>query len=440
MGKRGNENAQVSKEDYEASMTSASDVPKGPFAKASADVIKGRRILKTRRSGISKKPTPSTTSGNSIFSSVSLAAPGGSPAAASGGGSNPFGGFSFGSGKTPTTVPAASKKTAYPSFAMPAAVPTKSPTIKATTTAVTSKTSEVLTDEDKERIKCARGFLKHMNKFSAYDEVAGRRFAATFAAFDKPKASATATTAAKQPTKTTNWDTSKPLFGGKSPVSAAASPPATALFGATPSPAATGGFSFKTTTDSAASPAASGGFSFNPTKIGTAAAPVPAFSFSTTPTPAVKAAAEAAVAETSAKADTSTVEDESKENGPDGVQEAANNPYEVLFKTTAKVFRVRTGKYVARGGALKLEQHKDTKKNQLVVRDKAVGRVQLNVAITKGMPISKAIAPGVKNKPPTPIVLITSVFDAESGKPELFKIITKMEDHENLFDELSKLV
>ena len=49
MGKRGNEHAQVSKEDYEASLASSSDVPKGPFAKASADVIKGRRILKTRR-------------------------------------------------------------------------------------------------------------------------------------------------------------------------------------------------------------------------------------------------------------------------------------------------------------------------------------------------------------------------------------------------------
>lgn len=323
---------------------------------------------------------------------------------------------------------------------MPATVPTKSPTIKATTTAVTSKISEVLTDEDKERIKCARGFLKHMNKFSPYDVVAGRRFAATFAAFDKSKSSATATAKPPTKTKTTNWDTTRPLFGGKSPVSVAASPPATALFGATSSPAATGGFSFKTTTDSAASPAVSGGFSFNPTKTGAAAAPVPAFSFSTTPTPAVKAAAKAAVAETSAKAETSNGDDENKDDDPDGVQEAVNNPYEVLFKTTAKVFRVRTGKYVARGGALKLEQHKDTKKNQLVVRDKAVGRVQLNVAITKGMPISKAIAPGVKNKPSTPIVLITAVFDAKSGKPELFKIITKMEDHEKLFDELSKLI
>lgn len=430
MGKRGNENAQVTKEDYEASQrTSSPDAPKGPFAKASADVMKGRRIVRGRKSAIRESSTPSAAPGNSVFSGVELAAPGGS-ATAPGGGSNPFGGFSFGSSAASTTVPAASKPTAYPSFAMPAAASTKPPT--GTATAAISKHSEA-TEEDKERIKCAQKFLEHVTKFGSYDTVAGRRFACTFAALGKSKSSTTV--AAKPPPKatTTNWE-----FGGKSSVALSASPPAAPLFGAASAPS-TGGFSFKTTNNVSASPAGSGGFSFNPTNTLVSAAPVPAFSFSTTPTPAVKAAAEAAATETSAKAETGAGEGENKDDDADGVHEAADNPFKVLYKTDTKILRVEAQKYVAKG-VLKLEEHKKTKKNRLVVRDKAVGRVQMNVAITKGMPISKNIVAGAKNKKPTPIVLINAVFDEESGGPELFKIITKMEDHEKLFDELSKIV
>ncbi|VEU33666.1 unnamed protein product [Pseudo-nitzschia multistriata] len=448
MGKRGNDLSQVSKEDYEASMKASSDVPTGPFAKASDDVMKKRRIVRGRRSAV-RKGAPSAAAGSGVFSGVALnASPGATLAPSSAGGSsNPFGGFTFGAGTSKTlpipSAPAESKTSAFPSFAVPAAAPPKPATTFAAATAPgTSKTSEA-TEEDKKLIECAQAFLKHAKKHGAYDAVGAERFAATFRELSKSASSSTAST--KPPTKTaaaastsTSWDASRPLFGAKPPASSPAAP----LFGAAAPAPATGGFSFNTGSKPAASPAAPGGFSFNPTKTGASAAPVPAFSFSTTPTPAVKAAAEAAAAESASKAGTGAGdgdgENKDDQTDNDGAQEAEDNPCKTLFKANTKILRVKTNNYIK--GVLKLEEHKETKKTSMVVRDKAVGHVQLNVAITKGMPIKKTIAQGKKSQGPTPIVLITAVFDETSGDPELFKVITKMEDHEKLYDELSKLV
>mmetsp|Transcript_29097 Transcript_29097/g.78769 ORF Transcript_29097/g.78769 Transcript_29097/m.78769 type:complete len:467 (-) Transcript_29097:2600-4000(-) len=466
MGKRGNDLSQVSKEDYENSLRSSTDPPKGPFSKASADVMKSRRIIRARKSGIKRgtAPTPSTSNSNSIFSGVSLAANSGSATGSGGGGSNPFGGFSFGSTST-TSIPALApaKPATFPSFAKPAALTSKPLASPGVMALATSEKSSERTELVAEKIKCARAHLKwsRENDTGVYDLVAGERFVATFAKICESDSTAATTKSA----------TSKPLFGAKpapsaaapSPAansfsfkpavsSAASSAPAAAKFsfgapktGAVAAPAASGGFSFDTSkTSESPAPAASGGFggfSFNTAKTGEAAAPVPAFSFSTTPAPAVKAAAEAAAVETSAKAD-GTADDEinNEVDGADGVQEAEDNPYSVLFKINVKVFSDKTQKYTARG-VLKLEQHKETKKNRLVVRDKAVGRVQLNVAVSKGMPVTKFLNPASKpGKSPTPVVLIKAIVDPSSDSLENLRLITKMEDHEPLFDELSKLV
>ena len=64
----------------------------------------------------------------------------------------------------------------------------------------------------------------------------------------------------------------------------------------------------------------------------------------------------------------------------------------------------------------------------------------MNSAISKGMPVSKGVAPATKKKGPTPMVIIKAVFDEKSKEPEQFKIITSTEEHEKLFNELTKLV
>ncbi len=289
---------------------------------------------------------------------------------------------------------------------------------------------------------------------------------------EKPKASA----------PSNSWDSSRPLFGGTkplvSPTGGSAQAPAaktTNLFGASapspapatggfsfntskpaaaPSPATTGGFSFSTSKPAAApSPAAAGGFSFNttaalspaaggfsfnPAKTGAATAPVPAFSFSTTQSAEVKEAAKAAAASTAkaAKSDDADEKQEVEENG--GELEAANDDYEVLYKTKTKILHVSKNMYIK--GTLKLEKNKESGKSRLAVRDAVTGKVKMNSAISKGMPLSKGIVPATKKKPPTPIVVIKTLFDEDSNEPEDFKIIVANDEHEKLYNELSKLV
>lgn len=223
-----------------------------------------------------------------------------------------------------------------------------------------------------------------------------------------------------------SWDSSRPLFGGSKPLtsptagSAPAPAPTTNLFGASsPSPA----------------PAA-GGFSFNPTKTGASAAPVPAFSFSTTQSAAVKEAAKTAAAQTATKPEGAT--DDEKKEEENGELEAANDDYEVLYKTKTKILHVAKNIYIK--GVLKLEKNKENGKNRLVVRDAVSGRVKMNSAISRGMPLSKGMVPATKKKGPTPIVMIKAAFDENSKEPEDFKIITAPEEQENLYNKLKALV
>ena len=71
-----------------------------------------------------------------------------------------------------------------------------------------------------------------------------------------------------------------------------------------------------------------------------------------------------------------------------------------------------------------------------------MGRVQFNTAINHGMPLIKeTVAPNPKKAGSKPIhvVVITAVLTV-GDKPELFKIITTMEDQESLYNALNKIV
>lgn len=405
-------------------------------------------------------PPASASTGNSIFSGVNLNAPATTPAG--------YGGFKFGSSapapaaaassakkptfsfaSTPAPATAAATKPAYPSFALPAAA-SKTPVVPKPSTNEQKPSGSI--DSNKKLIECAEGFRKYISGQKQLDVVACQRFITTFCAIygtglPTVTEAVKTTTTAKSPT---TWDPNRPLFGGAKPLvsptagssNSSATTTNTSLFGgssASPAPA-TGGFSFNPT-KSAASPApAPGVFSFKPTNTGAAAAPVPAFSFSTTQSPAVRAAAKTPAVSTTASASKleGDNDDTNNEEDGDGELEAANDDYKVLYKTKTKVLRVSKGIYIK--GVLKLEKHKESGKYRLVVRDPTVGTVKLNTAISKDMPLSKHIFPATKKKGPTPMVIIKAVFDEDSGAPEDFKIITSKEEHENLYNELKKLV
>lgn len=53
MGKRGNDLGQMRKEEAEAILEGSSEVPKGPFQKASEEVMKKRRIVRSARKWVS---------------------------------------------------------------------------------------------------------------------------------------------------------------------------------------------------------------------------------------------------------------------------------------------------------------------------------------------------------------------------------------------------
>ena len=351
---------------------------------------------------------------------------------ASGGGGNPFGGFSFGSS---TPAPAATKP-AFPAFATPAASVVSKPSGGVTT-------SGNATESDEKISQVTKRFLKHMESLTKADGDCLQQFISTIVALsgetEKPKTASS----------TSSWDSSRSLFGGAKPLvspTAGGSAPAPAattnIFGASaPSLApATGGFSFSAT-KATSSPAGAGGFSFNPTKTGAAAAPVPAFSFSTAQSAAVKEAAKAAAAasaSSASKPDDAGDDANQEEETNGGDLEAANDDYDVLYKTKTKILHVSKNIYIK--GLLKIEKNKESGKYRLVVRDAVSGRVKMNSAICKGMPLSKAIVPATKKKGPTPIVIIKAMFDENSKEPEDFKLITSTDEHENLYNELKKLV
>ena len=302
-------------------------------------------------------------------------------------------------------------------------------------------TSTATTAADKERIKCAESFRKHILSVNQLDLVAMGRFISTYNAIsddgnsnnNKKKITTSSATTTTMETKT--WDSNRPLF----PTNPSKLVPTTKMSPAAPLFGGVGKAVAPLFSSTAPSPT-TGGFSFSlpkPTAAAAASPAVPAFSFSTVPTPEVKAAAAAATTATSPVKG----EDGNDDNEETTVLEAADDDYTNIVQCNTKVLQVTANSYIARG-KLKLEQHKESKKYRLVVRDKTVGRVQFNTAINQGMPLLKETAPPNPKKAgskPTYVVVITAVLTV-GEKPELFKIITSMEDQESLYNALNKIV
>ena len=122
------------------------------------------------------------------------------------------------------------------------------------------------------------------------------------------------------------------------------------------------------------------------------------------------------------------------------VKNAANDEWTEKHKVYAQYYRMDKKEWKAGAtGDILLEQNKkDPSVCRVIMRDK-VGKVLLNLGISKGMDVQRNDQKSSTGKV-RPMVKFVSVQDAEIG-PQLFSIRTKpeaIEGLENAFKELTK--
>lgn len=183
----------------------------------------------------------------------------------------------------------------------------------------------------------------------------------------------------------------------------------------------------------------SGGLSFTRPSIADLSAQIPASSFSRSAE--VKDAAAAANTAASPKDKGSgvivSVVTNDEKNDETTAHESVESDHHTIYSCNTKVLRANLNKYIARG-VLKIEQHKQTSKFRIVVRNE-LGRVLFNVSLTCATPFDKVVIQNADpKKKPTYVVMITSILDG--GSPEVFKLITRESEYEALYNELEKII
>lgn len=382
MGKRGNDNAQLTKEEYEAleDQGGGSSAGNDSFKKASAETLRGRRIIKTSRKWKAAKAD---------------AAP--APAAKSA-----FAGFTFG-GATTTAAPAA--PTGKPLFAMPTLPVPTFPASSGSAAPVLAKkaggdATQQLNDKFKDFLRSASG-RDDM-------KIQMMQFAHSFLAIKNkdvdPSATAAIGTKEAEPTtkplfpsassnKKEEESTTKPLF-----------PPATNASAPVP-------FSFS-------APASGSGFSFS---LGTTPAPV-------TITKPVDAPVEQGG-------------EEEETEGPT-VLESADKDWNLQHAVNVKVYNYKTGvpKAFAKG-ELKIQESKENSKvKRMVLRD-AAGKVMVNISISSDMKFEKLVEASKKGRPPKCRVVFYGIngVTEKTAEPEMFTIMCKQENLDAFHSKLEAM-
>ena len=224
-------------------------------------------------------------------------------------------------------------------------------------------------------------------------------------------------------------------FGG-SPAAAPAPSPAAAAkpsfsFGASaPAPsAAANSFSFGATP--APAPGAGTKFSFSAKPSSPVAPAAPSFSFGATSAPASSATS---TASNNNNADPTSNPDDGK---IEKVEQEENTDEEILHEVRAKHMKLENGKWKKYGtGVLRLYCHKTTSKQRMVIRNE-IGKVQFNVAVSKGMTFEKKIVSSKKGK--AAFVSFLACEDPDKGL-ESFMIQTKPESLDKLHSALEGMV
>mmetsp|Transcript_146 Transcript_146/g.295 ORF Transcript_146/g.295 Transcript_146/m.295 type:complete len:482 (-) Transcript_146:208-1653(-) len=156
----------------------------------------------------------------------------------------------------------------------------------------------------------------------------------------------------------------------------------------------------------------------------------PTFSFESIPPPSSSAASTTA---------SSNNDDDPTTNPDDGkvsVQQEENKDEDILMEIRAKHLKCVDGKWKKFGaGVLRLYRHKETSKHRMVLRNE-IGKVQLNLAVSKGMPLDKHLKKGSKGA--AAYVSFAAVENEEAGM-ERFMLQVKPEELDNLHSTLSEM-
>jgi len=192
-------------------------------------------------------------------------------------------------------------------------------------------------------------------------------------------------------TATSNSGNSQPVsfsFGASAP--APATKPFAAFGGAAAAPPA-GTFSFASTT--AAPAAAAPSFSFGGAAPAAGASSAPSFSFGG-PSSSSFTSASAPPAASDPDDPTSNPDD----GKIDKIEQEENTDEEVLYELRAKHIKFEDGAWKKYGaGILRLYRHNVSGKHRIVICS-AIGKVQFNVMVSKGMKFEKVIKNGNKGK------------------------------------------
>lgn len=114
-----------------------------------------------------------------------------------------------------------------------------------------------------------------------------------------------------------------------------------------------------------------------------------------------------------------------------------NTEEEILHEVRAKHLKFEDKKWKKFGaGVLRLYRHKTTSKHRMVIRNE-IGKVQFNVAISKGMTFEKIIKDGKQGK--ATFAKFFAVEDASRG-PEAFMLQVKPDCLDKLHDALTRIV
>ncbi|KAL7472444.1 hypothetical protein ACHAXS_012776 [Conticribra weissflogii] len=187
-------------------------------------------------------------------------------------------------------------------------------------------------------------------------------------------------------------------------------------FGASSAPSA-GSFSF-TSKNNSDTPAAS------------ATAPTKTFSFGSIPPPSSSVGSVTA---------SSNNDDDPTANPDDGkvtIEQEENKDEDVLMELRAKHLKCVDGKWKKFGaGVLRLYRHKETSKHRMVLRNE-IGKVQLNLAVSKGMPLEKHLKKGSKG---TAAYVSFAAVEKEDAGMERFMLQVKPEELDKLHCALSEM-
>lgn len=145
--------------------------------------------------------------------------------------------------------------------------------------------------------------------------------------------------------------------------------------------------------------------------------------------------------QTAANGDGNNDDEDPTSNPDDGkvdkVEQEDNTEEEILHEVRAKHLKFEDKKWKKFGaGVLRLYRHKTTSKHRMVIRNE-IGKVQFNVAISKGMTFEKIIKDGKQGK--ATFAKFVAVEDASRG-PEAFMLQVKPDCLDKLHDTLTRMV